>query len=536
MSDTIFTSTPTSETIVTSAPASNTIITQTTAPGRDGRDYDPAEVLALRTLIQSVQVTATDRTSAIEWTGEQTFTARTQHNGGLTASTVSILPTNSDADLVIQPSPNRYYSGIRMNSPTGAATATLITGQDSLYINADTHIFRNNAGAVAGTIQNGRISFPKTNIPHVVSQPSPVDGDVWTTTAGMFVRVNGRTQTLAMLAADNTWTNPQEINNGAVVNRYALRLTNLGGGTTGILFTSSSGGSMEIGAQSGPTWSQWSANRTMRWTVANNAYDSAPQAFLFQNQDAPERAVMRLQQVNATATGNILEAMNADNSVVAKIDSKGSITASALAINTAKSPVRLSVENGDLDYATAKFLKNVPGGDNLLLDNVNSATITNWIKFSTNNQQYVYGAISTDSFALSTKAQFNIQMMPGALSGGSAKAGMTVGFNDYTQTTTAKLAVLAGTTDHVGLNVMGRTGATANLQTWSIYNGAGTADATNTSIVARVDPKGKFAGSGVNLKPAAAPASPSDGDMWTTSDGVYARIGGVSYKLAMTAV
>lgn len=593
----ILTSKPTPATIITSKPTPATIITKTTEPGkngrdgkdgkdgtngingtngRDGRDYDPAELLALRTLIQTVQATIPLISAANTWSDTQTFAVRTQHNAGLTvrngsllqlnnpgdtvaaslsfdgnainsttalavagtvtASGIAIKPANSDADLIIQPSPDRYYSSIRMNSQTGATNATLITGQGSLYINSDTHYFRDNAGAVAGSIQNGRISFPKTNIPHVVSQPSPIDGDVWTTTAGMFVRVNGRTQTLAMLAADNTWTNPQAIDNGAVVNRYALRLTNLGGGTTGIVFISSAGGSMEIGSQSGPTWSQWSANRTMRYTVANSAYDSAPQAFLFQNQDADTRAVMRLKQVNASATGNILEATNSTDAVMAKIDYTGLITSTALAINTVKSAVRLSVENGDVNNATAKFRKTVPTGDNLIIDNVNSTGITNWIKFSTNNEQYVYGTIATDAYAIATKAQFNIQMMPGSLTGGSAKAGVTIGFNDNTQTPAAKLSVLAGAVDHVGLNVMGRTGATANLQTWSIYTGTGVADAPNTSIVARVDPKGKFAGSGVNLKPAAAPSTPSDGDMWTTADGVYVRIAGASYKLAMTAV
>ncbi len=273
----------------------------------------------------------------------------------------------------------------------------------------------------------------------------------------------------------------------------------------------------------------------MRFTVANNAYDPAPQAFLFQNQDAAARTVMRLQQVNANATGNILEAVNSTNTVVAKIDFAGSITSNAVAINTPTSPIRLNVLNGDVNFATAKFLKTVPGGDNLTLDNLNSATITNWIKFTTNNEQYVYGAISTDAFALSTKAQFNIQMMPGAL-GGVPKAGVTIGYNDYTQTPTAKLGVLSGAVDHVGLNIMGRTGATAALQTWGIYSGSGIADAPNNVVVAKVDGMGKFFGTALNLKPTTAPTAPVDGDMWTATDGVYARINGVSYRLTMTAV
>lgn len=53
------------------------------------------------------------------------------------------------------------------------------------------------------------------NIPHGTAPTSPNNGDVWTTTAAMFVRINGTTQTLATLGA-NTFTAAQTINAGTL--------------------------------------------------------------------------------------------------------------------------------------------------------------------------------------------------------------------------------------------------------------------------------------------------------------------------------
>ena len=43
------------------------------------------------------------------------------------------------------------------------------------------------------SIQGGNAVAPLVNIPHGTTLASPADGDVWTTTSGMFVRVNGTT-------------------------------------------------------------------------------------------------------------------------------------------------------------------------------------------------------------------------------------------------------------------------------------------------------------------------------------------------------
>lgn len=59
----------------------------------------------------------------------------------------------------------------------------------------------------------GRIDTPASTtgtagfrLPHGTAPTSPVDGDVWTTTAGIYVRVNGTTLGPFPSYAENTWT------------------------------------------------------------------------------------------------------------------------------------------------------------------------------------------------------------------------------------------------------------------------------------------------------------------------------------------
>jgi hypothetical protein len=63
-----------------------------------------------------------------------------------------------------------------------------------------------NTGAVRATIDSTSATFAGTviapaattalapmRIPHGTAPTSPVDGDMWTTTAGLFIRINGAT-------------------------------------------------------------------------------------------------------------------------------------------------------------------------------------------------------------------------------------------------------------------------------------------------------------------------------------------------------
>ena len=52
------------------------------------------------------------------------------------------------------------------------------------------------------------VSASSLNLPHGTAPTSPLDGDVWTATTGLFVRVNGRTEQIAELGA-NTFQDKQ---------------------------------------------------------------------------------------------------------------------------------------------------------------------------------------------------------------------------------------------------------------------------------------------------------------------------------------
>ena len=62
--------------------------------------------------------------------------------------------------------------------------------------------------------QNGKVNTIAStttnagfNVPHGTAPTSPVNGDVWTTTSGLFTRINGGTQQYAPLGSNNTFSN-----------------------------------------------------------------------------------------------------------------------------------------------------------------------------------------------------------------------------------------------------------------------------------------------------------------------------------------
>jgi len=89
---------------------------------------------------------------------------------------------------------------------------------------------------------NGKINtIPSTttaagfNVPHATAAPTtPVNGDIWTTTGGMFARINGATQTLAFLNLQNTFgqTNTFTAANNTFGNSTATGTTSLASGAT----------------------------------------------------------------------------------------------------------------------------------------------------------------------------------------------------------------------------------------------------------------------------------------------------------------
>lgn len=72
------------------------------------------------------------------------------------------------------------------------------------------------------------------NLPHGAAPTSPVNGDMWTTTGGMFLRLNGGTQTVGLGGTVNTWSNTNTFS--STTNNFgtstATGTTNLASGAT----------------------------------------------------------------------------------------------------------------------------------------------------------------------------------------------------------------------------------------------------------------------------------------------------------------
>jgi hypothetical protein len=50
----------------------------------------------------------------------------------------------------------------------------------------------------AAVVAAATTALASLRVPHGAAPSSPVDGDIWTTTAGMFVRINGVTKTVTL--------------------------------------------------------------------------------------------------------------------------------------------------------------------------------------------------------------------------------------------------------------------------------------------------------------------------------------------------
>lgn len=117
---------------------------------------------------------------------------------------LSISDTNASHQLTIAPG----------SDLTAARTLTITTGDA-----ARTLTLSGNATLVAGTMVpttgatfTGAITLPAgttgaapLNVPHGSAPTAPVNGDIWTTSTGLFARINGAT-TQATTVTEGTWT------------------------------------------------------------------------------------------------------------------------------------------------------------------------------------------------------------------------------------------------------------------------------------------------------------------------------------------
>jgi hypothetical protein len=123
------------------------------------------------------------------------------------------LLTSADAASTYAPKASPALTGnvtITSNS-TGAAlfieqagTGNILTLHDQA---TDTNFVTIDQNGKVSTIPSEATNGAGFNIAHGVAPTSPVNGDIWTTTGGMFLRINAGTQQFAFLSTNNTFSN-----------------------------------------------------------------------------------------------------------------------------------------------------------------------------------------------------------------------------------------------------------------------------------------------------------------------------------------
>lgn len=122
-----------------------------------------------------------------------------------TARNINGVSFNGSADISV----NTVNSLTFNNGGSGAASGSTFNGSGAVTISHNTI----GALALAGGTLTGKLNTAASaasaagfGLPHGAAPSAPVNGDLWTTTAGLFARVNGTTRTLAFTDSNITGT------------------------------------------------------------------------------------------------------------------------------------------------------------------------------------------------------------------------------------------------------------------------------------------------------------------------------------------
>ena len=155
-------------------------------------------------------------------TGSGTFAAWTVNVGGVTplasvawGSITGTLSTQTDLqnalDLKANLASPSFTGNVSITSSSGAALFIEQTGAGNILTlhdqASDTTFVTIDANGKVSTIASEATNGAGFNIAHGVAPTTPVNGDIWTTTAGLFARISGSTKTYANLNDNNVFTN-----------------------------------------------------------------------------------------------------------------------------------------------------------------------------------------------------------------------------------------------------------------------------------------------------------------------------------------
>lgn len=310
-------------------------------------------------------------------------------------------------------------------------------------------------------------------IPHGTAPTSPVDGDVWTTTSGMYVRINGAT-----IGPFGNTTNALTMNNGG------------SGDASGTTFNGSAARTLSYNTIGAAPLASPSFTGTVQATGGS----------LYINGVSVPKLTIKSNTTGNNAGGavEILDSTNAQLGFFGNTStSNNDMLLSSAAALTIDAVTGVSIQfNGTTKLATTSAGASLSG--KLALGSyTNSSPADGEIWFDGTNLKKREGGVTSN---LDT-------------TGGGGGAALTMNNSGS--------GVASGTTYD---------GSVARTISYNTLGAAPLASPTFTGLVTTA--ASASGGAGLNLPHGVAPTSPNNGDVWTTTSGVFWRINGGTVQVA----
>lgn len=369
-----------------------------------------------------------------------------------------------------------------------AAKLTLLNGSgklDNSFINTGT------SGATiplcnTAVTWGGKATFPASatgaasiNLPHGTAPTSPVDGDVWTTTTGVLARVNGATKTVGTLETSQTWGGIQTISSTLPV----LRLYEI---------------------DQGVDLKQWSIE------VSTS---------LFLVRELNDDGTVIASRMNMARGGSVIFNGGINSTAI------GAITPSTGTFTTLSSSGNATLGDAATDAHTASGMLQVAKPSDFWSSSVSSF-------YTIGTESAPIGNITTQGnvrVAITSNGYRNnaTQWTSYNAGGSTGAAQIELGFSGdiYFRTDAAKASGSGITITQRG--IITDTGLNACAIGATTPSTVSATTVTATGLV--LTPASATSGAGLRLPHGTAPTSPTNGDIWTTTTGLLARINGTTF-------
>lgn len=390
---------------------------------------------------------------------------------------------------------------ILIGTGSGLALATITAGQGITVTNGSGTITLIANGSFAASTT----SAASINIPHGAAPTSPVNGDTWTTTAGLFVQING--STVGPLGTGGTGISGTIASTQVAVGSGV----NTVGGSSNLTFT---GGILSV-----------TGGVTASAKITTTASATGAAGFILPHGTAPTSPVNGdlwtttsglFSRINGATVGPFIGPITIANTRVAFATSTNVIGGSANMIygagaNSANALILAGDPSLEVHNSTS-------GG---YMQFTAHATSGNWLQFSKDATpttgvsigNNVPGNAAGDNLYLCTYSSSWVARVKVVNSTGN------VLINNTTDDTVNKLQVTGSMAVSSFANIGGVVlvnGSTADGVHALIVNGAILTDSSQTTRAPLQMPHGT------------APSAPVNGDIWTTTTGLYVRINGTT--------